>query len=38
MTVGRNAETIRLVEQSPSALGQKLVLEHGGKQHKLALP
>jgi len=38
MTVGRNGETIRLVEQSPTALGQKLVLEHGGKQHKLPLP
>ena len=38
MTVGRKGETIRLVEQSPTALGQKLVLEHGGKQHRLALP
>ena len=38
MTVGRKGETIRLVEQSPSALGQKLLLEHGGKQHRLALP
>jgi len=38
LTVGRKGETIRLVEQSPTALGQKLVLEHGGKQHRLALP
>jgi UDP-N-acetylmuramoyl-L-alanyl-D-glutamate--2,6-diaminopimelate ligase len=38
LTVGRNGETIRLVEQSPTALGQSLVLEHGGKQHRLALP
>jgi len=38
MTVGRKGETIRLVEQSPTALGQKLLLEHGGKQHRLALP
>ena len=38
MTVGRKGETIRLVEQAPTALGQTLVLEHGGKQHRLALP
>ena len=38
LTVGRNGETIRLVEQAPTALGQTLVLEHGGKSHKLALP
>jgi UDP-N-acetylmuramoyl-L-alanyl-D-glutamate--2,6-diaminopimelate ligase len=38
LTVGRNGETIRLIEQSPTALGQKLLLEHGGKQHRLALP
>ena len=38
LSVGRKGETLKLVEQSPSALGQKLVLEHGGKQHRLALP
>ena len=38
MTVGRKGETIRLVEQSPTALGQTLMLEHGGKPHRLALP
>jgi UDP-N-acetylmuramoyl-L-alanyl-D-glutamate--2,6-diaminopimelate ligase len=38
LTIGRKGETIRLVEQSPTALGQKLLLEHGGKQHRLALP
>jgi UDP-N-acetylmuramoyl-L-alanyl-D-glutamate--2,6-diaminopimelate ligase len=38
LTVGRNGETIRLVEQSPTALGQTLKLEHGGKPYKLALP
>ena len=38
MTVGRNGETIRLVEQSPSPLGQTLVVEHGGKPYRLALP
>jgi UDP-N-acetylmuramoyl-L-alanyl-D-glutamate--2,6-diaminopimelate ligase len=38
MTVGRKGETIRLVEQSATPLGQALVLEHGGKQQRLALP
>ena len=38
MTVGRKGETIRLVEQAPTALGQALTLEHGGKSHRLALP
>jgi UDP-N-acetylmuramoyl-L-alanyl-D-glutamate--2,6-diaminopimelate ligase len=38
MTVGRRGETIRLVDQTPSALGQTLSLEHGGKAHRLALP
>jgi UDP-N-acetylmuramoyl-L-alanyl-D-glutamate--2,6-diaminopimelate ligase len=38
MTVGREGETIRLVEQSPTALGQTLILDHDGKTHRLALP
>ena len=38
LTVGHKGETIRLVEQTPTALGQALVLEHGGKSHRLALP
>ena len=38
LTVGRKGETIRLVEQTPTALGQTLMLEHGGKTHRLALP
>ena len=38
LTVGRSGETIRLVEQVPTPLGQTLILEHGGKQHRLALP
>ena len=38
LTVGRKGETIRLVEQRPTALGQSLVLEHGGMSHRLALP
>ncbi|MES2327599.1 MAG: UDP-N-acetylmuramoyl-L-alanyl-D-glutamate--2,6-diaminopimelate ligase [Pseudomonadota bacterium] len=38
LLVGRKGETLKLLEQSPTALGQKLLLEHGGKQHRLALP
>jgi UDP-N-acetylmuramoyl-L-alanyl-D-glutamate--2,6-diaminopimelate ligase len=38
LTVGRKGDAIRLVEQTPTALGQTLVLEHGGKRHRLALP
>ena len=38
LTVGRSGETIRLVEQTPTPLGQTLMLEHGGKSHRLALP
>ena len=38
LSVGRAGETIRLVEQSPTALGQTLLLEHEGKKHRLALP
>lgn len=38
LTVGRNGETIRLVEQIPTALGQTLIIERDGKRHTLALP
>ena len=38
VTVGREGDTIRLLEQAPSALGQTLVVEHCGKPHRLALP
>jgi UDP-N-acetylmuramoyl-L-alanyl-D-glutamate--2,6-diaminopimelate ligase len=38
LTVGRKGETIRLVEQKPTALGQTLLLQHAGKSHRLALP
>jgi UDP-N-acetylmuramoyl-L-alanyl-D-glutamate--2,6-diaminopimelate ligase len=38
LTVGRKGETIRLVEQAPSTLGQTLRLEHDGKPYRLALP
>src|SRR6185437_15550823 len=37
LTVGRKGETIRLVDQSPTALGQALQIEHGGKPYRLAL-
>ena len=38
LTVGRQGKLIRLVEQSPTALGQALQVEHGGKVYKLGLP
>jgi UDP-N-acetylmuramoyl-L-alanyl-D-glutamate--2,6-diaminopimelate ligase len=38
LTVGRKGETIRLVEQKPTSLGQTLILEHAGQSHRLALP
>jgi UDP-N-acetylmuramoyl-L-alanyl-D-glutamate--2,6-diaminopimelate ligase len=38
LTVGSKGDTIRLVDRSPSALGQTLMLEHGGKPYRLALP
>jgi UDP-N-acetylmuramoyl-L-alanyl-D-glutamate--2,6-diaminopimelate ligase len=38
MTVGRGGETIRLIDQAPTPLGQALTLEHQGKRVRLALP
>ena len=38
LSVGRKGGTIRLAEQSPTALGQTLMLEHGGKIERLSLP
>ncbi len=38
LTVGRKGETIRLVDQTSTALGQTLMLEHVGKPYRLALP
>ena len=38
ITVGPGAATIELVSQSPTPLGQTLLLRHGGKEHELALP
>ena len=38
LTIGRMGETIRLIDQKPTALGQTLALEHEGKPYRLALP
>ncbi|WP_395621781.1 UDP-N-acetylmuramoyl-L-alanyl-D-glutamate--2,6-diaminopimelate ligase [Sphingomonas daechungensis] len=38
LTVGRAGEFIQLVEQQPTALGQKLVIKHGEGTYRLALP
>ncbi|MEO7564606.1 MAG: UDP-N-acetylmuramoyl-L-alanyl-D-glutamate--2,6-diaminopimelate ligase [Sphingomicrobium sp.] len=38
MTVGAKGETIRLVDQEPTPLGQNLLLEHDGKRYTLNLP
>ena len=38
LTVGRAGETIRLVTQSPTPLGQTLTIEHDGQGHRLPLP
>lgn len=38
LTVGRVGDFIQLVEQSSTALGQKLVIKHGEGTYRLALP
>ena len=38
ITVGPGADTIELASRTPTALGQKLVLRHGGATHSLSLP
>ena len=38
VTVGPDAETIRLVSRQSTALGQQLTLLHEGKEHRLSLP
>jgi UDP-N-acetylmuramoyl-L-alanyl-D-glutamate--2,6-diaminopimelate ligase len=38
LTVGRGGETIRLVDQKPTSLGQALLLEHDERSLKLSLP
>jgi UDP-N-acetylmuramoyl-L-alanyl-D-glutamate--2,6-diaminopimelate ligase len=37
-TVGRTGETIRLLDQAPTALGQNLVIQYGEGTYRLALP
>jgi UDP-N-acetylmuramoyl-L-alanyl-D-glutamate--2,6-diaminopimelate ligase len=38
MTIGRKGESIQLIEQVPTPLGQTLILSNDGKTHRLALP
>src|SRR3990170_8328595 len=38
ITVGPGAETIELVSQTPSPLGQALIIRADGREHRLALP
>jgi len=38
MTVGRNGDMIRLVDQTPTSLGQALLLEYEDRSLKLSLP
>lgn len=38
LTVGRQGRTIRLAEQTPTPLGQILLLEHEGQSHRFTLP
>jgi UDP-N-acetylmuramoyl-L-alanyl-D-glutamate--2,6-diaminopimelate ligase len=38
LTVGRKGETIRLLDQTSTPLGQTLQIEHSGKSYRLALP
>ncbi|MCY7271659.1 MAG: UDP-N-acetylmuramoyl-L-alanyl-D-glutamate--2,6-diaminopimelate ligase, partial [Sphingomonas bacterium] len=38
ITVGPGAETIALIEQVPTPLGQRLALRHQGKDYRLTLP
>jgi len=38
LTVGEQGADIRLVAREPTRLGQELVVEHGGRTHKVRLP
>jgi UDP-N-acetylmuramoyl-L-alanyl-D-glutamate--2,6-diaminopimelate ligase len=38
LTVGPGADAIALDEQVPTLLGQRLLLRHDGKEHRLSLP
>ena len=37
-TVGEHGQTLRLVEREPTLLGQRLLLDADGQQHKVTLP
>lgn len=38
ITVGEAGETLKLVSRTPTSLGQDLVVQAGGQNHKIALP
>ena len=38
LTVGRKGETLRLIERTPTQLGQQLTIEADGKRHVLNIP
>jgi UDP-N-acetylmuramoyl-L-alanyl-D-glutamate--2,6-diaminopimelate ligase len=38
VTVGREGKTLRLVSAARDGFGQRLIVEHGGKQHQVRLP
>jgi UDP-N-acetylmuramoyl-L-alanyl-D-glutamate--2,6-diaminopimelate ligase len=38
ITVGTRGDTLKLVERTPTQLGQTLAIEAGGKTHKVSLP
>jgi len=38
LTVGKSGDFIQLIEQSPTSLGQNLVINYGGGTYRLALP
>lgn len=38
LTVGTQGETLRLVERTPTHLGQTMIVEADGKRHKINLP
>jgi len=38
MTVGTHGDTLRLVSRAPTLLGQGLVIEHEGVEHKVNMP
>src|SRR3546814_4870513 len=38
ISVGVHGETLRLVSRAPTLLGQGLIVEAAGREHKIALP